>query len=86
MEGRAVLRTLMVLMAYLAGAWVVLLLGGWLRRVLALPPLFDDLLRWGVYAGAVIAGLVAWYYPAIATQGGHGTDGREAQPPDSSRR
>lgn len=65
MDWEAVRRTVMVLVVYAVVAWVVFLLGGWLRRVLALPPLFDDLLTWGVYGGAGVAALVAWYYPAI---------------------
>lgn len=86
MVGRAVLRAVTVLLAYAAAAWVVLLLGGWLRRVLALPPLFHDLLTWGVYLGAAIAALVAWYYPAIATHGGEGGDGHGTEPLDSPPR
>lgn len=65
MDWEAVRRTVMVLVVYAVVAWVVFLLGGWLRRVLALPPLFDDLLTWGVYGGAGVAALVAWYYPVI---------------------
>lgn len=65
MDWEAVRRTVMVLVVYAVVAWVVFLLGGWLRRVLALPPLFDDLLTWGVYGGAGVAALVAWHYPAI---------------------
>lgn len=65
MDWEAVRRTVMVLVVYAVVACVVFLLGGWLRRVLALPPLFDDLLTWGVYGGAGVAALVAWYYPVI---------------------
>lgn len=59
-------RTLTVLLVYAAGAWVVLLLGQWLRSVLILPMIFDDLLRWGVYLGAGVAALMAWFYPSLA--------------------
>lgn len=67
MDRGAVRRTVTVLLVYAAAACVVLLVGGWLRRVLALPPLFDDLLVWGLWGGAGVAALMAWHYPAIAT-------------------
>lgn len=56
----------MVLLLYAAGAWLVLLVGGWLRQVLILPLIFDQLLRWGVFLGAGVAAAMAWFYPAIA--------------------
>jgi len=68
MEGGAVRRTVTVLLLYALGACIVLPLGAWLRRVLVLPSIFAELLRWGVYGGAVVAALVAWFYPRIATQ------------------
>lgn len=81
MESGAVRRTLTVLLAYAVVGWVVFLLGGWLRRVLALPPLFDELLTWGVYGGAGVAALMAWHYPTIAA-GDEGSDGGGKVPGD----
>lgn len=69
MGDHPVRRTLTVLVAYAAGGWVVFLLGGWLRQVLVLPAVFTDLLRWGLVLGAVVAVAMAWFYPAIATDG-----------------
>lgn len=59
-------RLLAVGLAYLVGGWVVLLFGSWLRRLLALPPLFETLLAWGVYGGFVVAMAIAWSYPRLA--------------------
>lgn len=86
MDRGAVRRTVTVLLAYAAVACVVLLVGGWLRRVLALPPLFDDLLTWGLWGGASVAALMAWHYPAIATGGGPAgpEDPRADDDPDGS--
>lgn len=70
MDRGAVGRTVTVLLVYAAVACVVLFVGEWLRRVLALPPLFDDLLTWGLWGGAGVAALMAWHYPAIATGSG----------------
>lgn len=66
-EGGPVRRVVTVLLVYIAGGWLVLLVGGWLRQVLVLPMLFADLLRWGVYLGAGVAAVMAWFYPSIAT-------------------
>lgn len=58
-------RVLWVLIAYAGGAWLVLLLAGWLLRVLALPPLFGMLVRVLVVVGAPVAALLAWRYPEL---------------------
>lgn len=79
MKDEPVRRLVGVLLGYALLAWLALLLGGWLQRVLALPGLFETLLRWGVLAGTPIAGLVAWHYPSI----GHG-DGDPARLADSA--
>lgn len=70
--GTPLRRAVLVLLLYALGAWVVLLLGGWLRRVLVLPMLFDELLRAVVYLGAFVAAVLAWHYPRLA--GGSGDD------------
>ena len=75
-------RTLTVSLIYLAGAYLVLLLGGWLRRVLALPPLFHTLLTWGLWLGAPVAALLAWYYPKL----GSPDEGTEPGDPTPRRR
>jgi hypothetical protein len=54
-----------VLIAYGVGSWLVLAGAGWVGDVLALPRLFDSLLRWGLVGGAVVAALVAWRFPRI---------------------
>ena len=64
----ALRRTLLVLLAYAAGAWVVLLVGSWLRRVLSLPLLFEQLLHGGLLLGVAVAGLLAWNYPRLAME------------------
>ena len=38
---------------------------GWVRRALALPSLFETLLRGGLLLGVPIAVLAAWYYPRL---------------------
>lgn len=68
MKDEPLRRTIAVLLGYAAIAWVVLLFGGWLGRVLALPGLFDVLLRWGLVLGVPVAAAMAWHYPSI----GHG--------------
>lgn len=75
MSGGAVRRTVVVLLFYALGAWAVLLVGGWLSRVLALPMLFDQLLQAGVYLGVPVAALLAWHYPRLAGGSGDGSDG-----------
>ncbi|MBT8489052.1 MAG: hypothetical protein KJO65_09550 [Gemmatimonadetes bacterium] len=64
-------RTLTVLLVYAAGGWVVWMLGGWLRQVLVLPLVFAQLLKWGLVLGGFVAVSMAWFYPVIATAGGH---------------
>lgn len=63
-------RVLSVALAYAVGGWVVLHFGGWLRRFLLLPPLFESLLRWGVMGGFFVALALAWSYPSLGTHGG----------------
>jgi uncharacterized membrane protein len=63
--GAPLRRVLAVLLAYAAGAWIVLLGARWLRRVLALPQLFDDLLLAALIAGVPVAAVVAWRYPDL---------------------
>jgi hypothetical protein len=70
MSGGAVRRTVLVLLLYALGAWAVLLVGGWLSRVLALPMLFDRLLQIGLYLGVAVAALLAWHYPRLAAGSG----------------
>lgn len=77
-------RTAVVLLAYALGAWAVLLVGGWLSRVLALPMLFEELLRAGIYLGALVAAVLAWHYPRLA--GGSGDGSRRQGPPTEERR
>ncbi len=67
-----------VLLAYLPVAWIVLGFAGWLRRVLALPQLFDSLLRGGLVLGLPLAALLAWKYPEL----GNGNGAISFQPPD----
>lgn len=54
-----------VLLAYGFGAWLILNGASWFQRVLALPSLFETLLRGGLLAGIPIAVLVAWRYPEL---------------------
>lgn len=77
-------RTVVVLLFYALGAWAVLLVGGWLSRVLALPMLFDQLLQAGVLLGALVAAVMAWHYPRLA--GGSGEGSRRQGPPTEERR
>ncbi len=72
MDAGAVRRVLIVLFAYLATAWVVLRAADWLAGLLALPPLFDQLLLWGVALGFPAALAIAWKYPEIGHYGGDG--------------
>lgn len=75
MSGSAVRRVLIVLLFYAAVAWLVLGGAGWLQTALALPRLFDDLLRLGLALGVPIAVVIAWRYPRL---GG----GESGQSPD----
>ena len=72
-------RLVAVGLAYVLGGWVVLLFGGWLQRLLALPPLFERLLAWGVGLGFFLAMAMAWAYPALGTHG-RPVDGEGARP------
>lgn len=65
MNQSALGRVILTLLVYAGVSWLVLGLSGWLRRVLALPGLFDALVFWGLVLGAALAVLVAWQYPAI---------------------
>ena len=65
MSGSAVRRVLIVLLVYAAVAWLVLGGAGWLQTALALPQLFDDLLRLGLAVGVPIAIVIAWRYPHL---------------------
>ncbi|MDX1646363.1 MAG: hypothetical protein R3304_04385 [Longimicrobiales bacterium] len=66
MKDEPLRRTLLVLLAYVVVAYPVVLLGGWLRRVLALPPLFETLLHGGLVLGVPVAAVLAWRYPELA--------------------
>lgn len=65
-------RVAVVVLLYVAAGWIVLSFGGWLRRVLVLPPLFDTLLRAGLAVGLPVAAALAWSYPRLA--GGSGPE------------
>lgn len=72
-------RTVAVLLGYALLAWLALLFGGVLRRLLLLPELFETLLQWGVALGAPVAALIGWHYPSIGHgDGGPGLDGGAA--------
>ena len=73
MSGGALRRTVLVLLLYALGAWAILLVGGWLSRVLALPMLFDRMLHAGVLLGALVAAVMAWHYPRLAGGSGEGS-------------
>lgn len=55
-----------VLVVYVLVAWMVLQVAGWARPALALPVLFDTLLRGALAFGVLVAVLMAWHYPRIA--------------------
>lgn len=65
-SGSPLRRVAVIVLLYVAAGWVVLSLGGWLRRVLVLPPLFDTLLRAGLAVGLLVAVALAWSYPRLA--------------------
>lgn len=62
-------RVTLVLAVYVVVGWLVMGLAGWLRRVLALPELFDVLLRAGLLVGFPIAAVLAWHYPRLGVGG-----------------
>ena len=69
MKLAAVWRVTAVVLAYGVAAVVLVVPGaGLLARVLALPDLFTDIVRWGVIGGLPIAAVLAWAYPRL----GHG--------------
>jgi len=61
----ALRRVGVVVLVYAAAAWAVLGGAAWLRRALALPALFDVLLRAGLLLGLGVAAALAWRYPAL---------------------
>lgn len=63
-------RVVTVLLVYALGAWIVLVGAGWLRPLLALPELFDRLLRLALIGGVPLAVLVAWLYPQMGDSDG----------------
>lgn len=74
-------RTVLVVLIYLVCAALLLAVGGWLRRILALPVLFETLLHAGVWLGAIVAAVLAWNYPKLAVHGHEGPDAVEAGEP-----
>ena len=58
-------RVAKVLVVYAFILWLVLFLSGWLRRVLALPPLFEMLVHGALVLGLPIAIALAWQYPNL---------------------
>lgn len=69
MDAAALRRVLIVFVGYLVTAWVVRGLAEWVAGVLALPPLFDRLLLWGIALGLPVALIIAWKYPEIGHYG-----------------
>ena len=65
-------RVLIVMLGYTMAAGIVLLMGGWVATVLALPVLFETLLRWGLGLGLPCALLIAWNLPRVGQHGGEG--------------
>ena len=59
-------RIVWVLVSYACVGWLVLQGSEWLRRALALPVLFETLLRGALAVGVPVALLMAWRYPDIA--------------------
>ena len=68
-------RVVLVVLAYLAGAWLVLGFASWLRGVLALPRLFSTLLALGLLAGLPLAAFFAWRYPDLGLEAGASAEG-----------
>ncbi len=66
MKESAFRRIACVLIAYVLVAWTVLQVAGWARPALALPVLFDTLLRGALAFGVPVAVVMAWHYPRIA--------------------
>ncbi len=63
-----------VLLAYFVVGWLVLIGSGWVGRILALPSLFDTLLRVGLVAGIPLAILIAWRYPELGDDASRDSD------------
>ncbi|HAY77075.1 MAG TPA: hypothetical protein DCY33_04475 [Gemmatimonadetes bacterium] len=74
MLSEGVRRVLSVMLGYAVLGWIVLLMGDWVATVLALPVLFETLLRWGLGLGLPCALLIAWNLPRV---GQHGDEGFE---------
>ncbi len=70
----------MVLLAYGAGAWVIVLAADWFRRAFALPGIFETLLYGGLILGAPLAAMMAWRYPDLGNDGVPAAD-RNGRPP-----
>ena len=68
----------LVLALYIVVAWFVYDAAVWFRRALALPALFETMLRGGLWVGGPVAALLAWHYPSLGTEG-RGTDDRTGQ-------
>lgn len=79
-DGGPVRRVITVLLIYVVAAYAVLVLGEWMRRLLALPLIFETLLRGGVALGAGVAAALAWHYPKLATGSDPGGASRLAAP------
>ena len=58
-------RVAWVLLAYGVVALLVVRGAAWLRRVLALPPLFDTLGIGLLVVGVPVAAALAWWYPRL---------------------
>jgi hypothetical protein len=67
--GSPVRRVGAVLLVYAVVGVVVLIGAGWLRQLLALPDLFEELLRGGLLLGVPVAAVVAWRYPTLGDGG-----------------
>lgn len=70
MTGSPVRRVLTVLVVYAVVGGIVLVGGSWLRQLLALPGVFEDLLRAFLLVGVPVAAVVAWRYPTLGDGAG----------------
>lgn len=77
MIGSPVRRVLTVLFVYAVAGGIVLVAGSWLRQLLALPGLFEDLLRAFLLIGVPVAAVVAWRYPMLGDGAGARGEGEE---------
>jgi len=71
-----------VLALYIVVAWFVHDAAEWFRRALALPALFETLLRGGLWAGGVGAVLLAWHYPSLGVDREAAVDPAKGPAPD----